>query len=823
MRSTAPIGWSVGFCFLVATSVFGSPPATLPNGWRVTPAGKAITLPGDMPVRMVFSSDGSKLFVQTAGYHDNDVDVIDRLSGSLIQSVNVQKDWSGMAMSPDGQTLYASGGRVLDAQAFTKQMVNEKSPDWASSFQRSVITLHWNGQSLSPSNNIVVSGWDDTTHFAGGAATTANGIVYMLDVDHNRLLRLIATVDAVGGVVTAVSSSPMKVDATAEVGYRPYAAAISADNATIAVSNWGDASVSLVDAGSMTEIKRIPVGSHPNDLVYAKDGRLFVSCGGSNTVSVIRNGVVVETIDAALTSDALVGATPDALALSPDGRRLYVADADNNDVAVIDIAGSASRVLGFIPTGWYPSAVAASPDGKTLFIGTAKGLSFRANYPPLLPNPVNWPDGTGTKRDYIGNVLTGDISAVPVPNTAQLTHYSEQVRRNTPSYAANLPRPIKPPNPLATGKIQHVLFIVRENKTYDEILGDLGKGNGDPSLAIFGRAFTPNAHALANQFVLFDKLYCNGEVSEDGHQWCDAAYATDFTEKAWPSSYSGRDEPDADERLTASPAGYLWDNCARHHLSFYSYGEMAEYKATPSGITFDGESSLAGHNSADVEKVQWGKQHDTARTAVIVRDLSAAEKTGVWPRFVVAWLGEDHTQGLSPGAFTPSAMVAGNDLGVAQLIDAVSHSRFWKSTAIFIIEDDAQNGPDHVDAHRTVGFVISPYIKRHVIDSMHYSTASMVHTMEVALGLPPMTQYDAGAPTMSADFTAKPDFTPYIALPETVDLTARNPSSGPGAQASAKLDFSGPDRVDPNTLNHILWLAMRPGVPYPAPPRRFGD
>ena len=339
-------------------------------------------------------------------------------------------------------------------------------------------------------------------------------------------------------------------------------------------------------------------------------------------------------------------------------------------------------------------------------------------------------------------------------------------------------------------------------------------------MTIFGSSVTPNAHALASHYVLLDNLYCNGEVSEDGHKWCDTAYATDFIEKAWPSSYSDRGEPDADERLTDSPAGAIWDNCRRHGLTYRSYGEAADFKSTPNAPpVFTGDKGLTGHVNVEWSQFPFGVGRDTQRAAIFLKELHAAEKTGVWPQFMVAWLPEDHTSGLKPGAFTPVANVASNDQALGQIVEGVSRSRFWKDTAIFVIEDDAQNGPDHVDAHRTVGLVISPYVKRNAVDSTQYSTASLIHTMEMILGLPPMTQYDRAATPMLGCFTAAPDMTAYADIGPKVDLEAKNPDKGPGATASNKLDFSGPDRADPDALNAILWHALKPGKPLPAPVR----
>jgi hypothetical protein len=512
---------------------------------------------------------------------------------------------------------------------------------------------------------------------------------------------------------------------------------------------------------------------------------------------------------------------------------------------VIDTSDPAeSRVLGFIPTGWFPSALAVSLDGRRLYVGVGKGVSGAANSPGVWPNREKEP-GPSTPYDYVGRTLEGSVFAIDLPDEEQLKAYTRQVR-------ANVPRPVEdfPDQGLAEriqkdafGRIKHVLYIIRENRTYDQVLGDIGKGNSDSTLTLFGESVTPNAHKVARDGVLLDNLYVSGEVSENGHQWCNAAYATEFTSKAWVQSYSGRpepkgteDEPGADERLTASPAGYLWDSCARHHVTYRTYGEFASFRSTPGQApVFSGAKGLEGHLSAgwtklteelqkeyekkDIKLRDLEKGRDPAFAEVFIAELRAAEKTGDWPQFMVMSLGEDHTAGLTPGYHTPIAAVASNDQALGKIVDAISHSRFWPETAIFVIEDDAQNGPDHVDARRTVGLVISPYVKRGFVDSTLYTTASMVRTMELILGLPPMTQFDGHATPMYNVFTTEPDLAAYDNLRARVDLAATNPDKGPGAEASLQLDFSDYDRANPDELNRILWTALKPGVPLPAPVR----
>ncbi len=788
---------------------------TLPNGWRLTPAGQAIPLPGDMPLKMILSPDGKYLLVNTGGFNNHAVNVIDLQTAKVVQSLNLYRDWAGMCLDKEGDDLFVSGGGAAGPDYAASLVQQGASAETAALLSKPVYHLAFDQGALTLKNGLDIAGQDNAKRFIAGMALGPDDSLYVININNNTVYKLAGT--------------PRQVQASVQVGYRPYSLAFSPDGGTLAVSNWGDESVSLLDPASLKETARVKVGSHPNELIYSPDGRLFVANAGSNSVSVLRGDQVLETITTALDPEAPVGSTPDALALSPDGKRLYVANADNNDVAVVDISrfassgkSSESRVLGFIPTGWYPSALAVSRDGKKLYIGVGKGLQFRRNAPAQLDRPDTTYDGKN-KFDYIGRVLSGAVSVVDVPDGKLLAAYTRQVRTNLPlpETAAVSQTQIDDVTRNAFARIKHVLYIIRENRTYDQVFSDIPGGNGDPNLTMYGAQITPNAHALARATVLLDNLYCSGEVSEDGHEWCNAAYATDFKEKAWINSYSGRGEPDADERLTESPAGYLWDNCARHNVSYRTYGEYGYFTSSPDHKPiFAGNPSLKDHTSlAWSQADQKPDARDTDNAEAFIQELQEAEKTGEWPQYMVMSLGEDHTHGLSAGSFTPFACVGSNDQALGKLVEAISHSRFWKETAIFVIEDDAQNGPDHVDAHRTVGLVLSPYVKHGVVDSTLYTTASMVRTIELILHLPPMTQFDAAATPLYNAFTGHPTLTAFNCLPPQTDLAARNPKEGEGAKQSAKLDFSHYDRADPDILNRLLWQNARPGVPMPAPVR----
>jgi YVTN family beta-propeller protein len=778
---------------------------TLPSGWRVTPAGKSIPLPGDLPVKMLLTADGKTLVVENAGFHDHSVSLIDTDSGSVRQSINLVKTWAGLALDAEGDDIYVAGGGTPSNDFKNEAKQNGATPEQIALLDSPVYRLPLKESVLGTPVGMNLAGIPMQDRYTAGIAAAKDGSLYIININTDTVYRL--------------SGKPHTVTASATVGYRPFAVQISPDGKQVAVSNWGDQSISLLDPITLKEEKRIAVGQHPCELLYAPDGRLFVANSGSDTISVLKDGRAIETIRTSLNAHDPIGSTPVSLALTADAKRLFVANAGNNAVAMVDTekAGQ-SRVLGFIPTGWYPSSVAVTPDGKSLFIGTGKGIAFRGNFPPQRPMPAV-SDDNKTKYDYIGDVLSGAVNVVSVPSSETLADYTRQVRANVPSSPDTVASSsqIMEIEKNAFRKIKHVLYIIRENRTYDQVFGDVTGTNADPNITMYGETYTPNSHALARSTVLLDNLYCSGEVSEDGHQWCNAAYATDFTEKAWTNSYSDRGEPDADDRLKASPAGYLWDACARHGLTYRSYGEFASFHSSPkTEPIFQGESTLKGHASEDWSLQDGENRRDFQRVNVFLKDLQEADRTGNWPNFVVMSLGEDHTHGLSPGENTPFACVASNDVALGKIVEACSHSRFWKEMAIFVIEDDAQDGPDHVDAHRTVGLVLSPYVKRGVVDSTLYTTAGMVRTMERILNLPPMTQNDALAMPLYNCFTTTPNLTPFASLPARTDLAARNPAP-PNGTKTVDLDFSAYDRADPAILNAQLWDNAHPGKPMPAP------
>jgi YVTN family beta-propeller protein len=781
----------------------------LPNGWTITPAGRQVTLT-DLPLNIVPLADNKHALVATSGFNTHELSLIDLAAGKVVAGTTVKQSWYGLALSPREDKAWWSGGGAGMLHTFD---VKENR------FQRtSADEVDTSKLSAEDQVKLREQRRKNPTFKSGLALDARNEVLYSLDIN--------------AGTLAAIPLKNGSTEKRVTLGGRPYDVALG-NNGRLYVSDWAGRAVTVVDAEALRVVARIPVGEHPNQMaVHPRDGRIFVACASSNSVAVIdtRRGIVSETIVTSLFPRDPEGSTPDAVALSPDGKLLYVANADNNCVVMIDVAEpDKSQVKGFIPTGWYPTAVAAAPDGKTLLVGVGKGNQTKAN--PLYKDPPK-PEEAATRRlpyPYIGTTLSGALSIVPVPDGKQLVAYTAQVYRNCPyseKLLVNVPHAEKTAIPTKVGDpspIKHVLYIIKENRTYDQVFGDMKKGNGDPSLVMFGEQVTPNHHKLAEEFVLLDNLYCNGQVSRDGHPWSTMAYNTDYIARDWHLTYSHRlgVNDDDEANLAKAPSGYLWDACQRNGLSYRSYGEYGRRVSEPDGnVRMEGGvPGLIGHMCPDygIARVKGQRQRDTDNVEIFLREFREFEKKSNLPRFMVMSLGEDHTTGTTPGTYTPQACVASNDLALGRLVEAVSQSKYWPQLAIFVIEDDAQNGPDHVDAHRTVGMVISPYTKRHYLDSTQYSTVAMIRTMELILGLPPLSQYDAAARPMFASFTDKPNLASYVHVPARIDLNAINPKTAYGAERSARMDFSDYDRVDDFELNEILWRAIK-GKNAPTPP-----
>jgi YVTN family beta-propeller protein len=784
----------------------------LPNGWTLTPEGSQIPI-NDLPLNMILSPDGRYVLVTTNGNGDQSVEIIDRQTGQITQSIPVSKSWLGLAFAVDGRRFFVSGGDDNELLLF----------DFAGGKATAAGKIILGSEAYHALNERAREEARRTGRgefgFPAGIGVAPDG--KRLYVAEN-LTRQVAVVDL----------ETKKVLRKIEVGDYPYDCLVAPTGKLAYVSNWGARSVSIIDTEILEVVGTIQVGDHPNDLELTRDGRiLYVANGNSNTVSVVetRLGRAVSAISTALHPKSPIGSTPNALALSPDEKTLYIANADNNNIALADVTvPDEGKVTGFIPTGWYPTAVRVSPDNRQLIVANGKGVASAANPQGPVPGRVR-----DRNTEYIGSLLKGTVSLIAMPTRARLAQLTRRVYANSPYTddllkAARAPKE-KTPIPVRVGDpspIKHVIYIIKENRTYDQVLGDLKEGNGDPSLCLFGEDVTPNQHALAREFVLLDNFYVDAEVSADGHNWSMGAYATDYVEKTWPTNYSRRGRTydyEGSKKVARPTGGYIWDYCARAGITYRSYGEFVgirDVKAggggeadqardrAPGSETYTSEDALKGHFSPNFPPYNLAIQ-DVTRFERWLEEFRAYESNGNLPQFQIVRLGNDHTQGTRVGSPTPRAYVADNDLAVGRLVEAVSNSRYWASTAIFVLEDDAQNGSDHVDAHRSIAFVVSPYTKRRFVDSTMYTTSSMLRTMELILGLPPMSQYDAAATPMFHSFTEKADLTPFRHRPIRYPWTEVNGPSAPAAERSAQFDFSREDTLPDIEFNEIIWKSVR--------------
>ncbi len=788
----------------------------LPNQWRLRPVGTQIDL-GDGAVNSALHPSGAFLAIQHAGYSKNEMIVVDIPNAKIASRMTLEETFCGVEFSADGK-LFCSGasretilafdfkdGTLSNLEKISLRPEKERGIPAGIALQNDAARMYvanvW-GQRIS---RVELTGKKDSTDIPLSSdpnATATSGVKPAAELD----------------VAAATKRDEALRDPTSPTAPFPFSCKLDEKRARLYVSLWAQSSVAVIDLKENKEIARWATGEHPCEMLLTKDGKtLYVANANHNTVSVLDTdtGKTIETLLAAMHPDLPPGTTPLSLALSPDEKTLFVANAGTNNVAVIDVDDRGkSESLGFIPVGWYPVSVRVTPDGKTLCVVNGKGIASFAN-------PITPPKNT---HDYIGSLMKGTLSLITIPPERvkfkeQMAGYTAQAYACTPEKvtaervakrAADNPIPAKIGD---ASPIKYCVYILKENRTYDQVLGDLKQGNGDPKLALFPRNVTPNLHKLAEEFVLLDNLYADGEVSADGHEWTCGAYATDFVEKFWPLSYghskSGKYTYPAEGTFpVATPAGgYIWDRAAEAKVSYRSYGEFTT-KIGKDGKCKAKVKGLEGHIDEEYHTFDLDYS-DLKRADRFLSELKRYEVVGDMPRLQIVRLPNDHTKGTGAAARTPTAYVAENDAAVGMVVEGLAHSKFWAQMAIFVIEDDAQNGPDHVDAHRTTAYLASPFCKRKFVDSSMYSTSSMLRTMELVLGLKPMSQFDAAALPMFNSFQAKADVTPFEKLAPNVDLNAKNGVGMYGGKESEKWDFADADEVDDLALNEVIWRSVR--------------
>ena len=799
----------------------------LPNQWSLRPAGSHVEL-GDFPVNLAVSPDGKFAVLLHSGYSQNELVAVSLSEKKITARANVAEAFYGLSFSPDGKKIFCSGASGENIFTFT---FNSGKFSISNS-----IALRKPGQNGVPAgialdntgkNLFAVNLWGDTVSRVKLSDKSVSNIDLVVGKKEIQP-------EAVGAEDEDTSAATKRAKAAKLAdnpdAVFPYACVVDSKRDRLYVSEWAKANIAVVDLKTEKVIEHWAAGAHPCEMVLSRDGKfLFVANANDNTVSVIdaSTGRAVETIWATLFPKSPRGATPNSLALSPDQKTLFVANANINAIGVFDVeTPGKSRSLGFIPTGWYPTSVRVTPDGKKLLVANGKGNVAKAN--PKGPQPVR---GKSSEQ-YIGKLFRGTLSIIDLPSrdklSQQMAAWTAEVLKCTPlrdDASVTLARPEGNPIPARVGDdspIKHCIYIIKENRTYDQVFGDLPEGNGDPTLCLFPEKITPNLHKLVREFVLLDNFYAESEVSADGHEWSMAAYATDFVEKTWPFNYGHKKSkfpyPSEGVFPVAAPAsGYIWDRAREAGVSYRSYGEFVQNAASTNKPSSTKLKSLQGH--FDPWFIGFDMDYsDDIRANRFISELKRFEGEGEMPRLQILRLPNDHTHGVTKNHLTPTAYVADNDAAVGKVIEAVTRSKFWATTAIFIVEDDAQNGPDHVDAHRTEALVISPYSRKRGVDSTMYSTSSMLRTMELILGLQPMTQFDAAAAPMFNSFGAPLDVAPFEALPANVDLKEKNSLAAWGSDI--KFNFAKEDAADDLLFNEVIWRSVKgSNSPMPAPVR----
>jgi YVTN family beta-propeller protein len=616
---------------------------------------------------------------------------------------------------------------------------------------------------------------------------------------------------------------PLDGDITLPTGLAADADRVVVDDRGIAATG----TISRVDLDGLTITHTVNVGLHPTAMVWDEPRqRLFVVNSNSDSISVVDTSTqqIAATMSLEPFGLKLKGIAPTAIVVSADGARLFVALGGLNAVAVLD--AKAGTILGLIPTGWYPNHLVLSSSGTTLAIATLLGVGSGSQDQP--------------QRRFV-HAYRGSVNVVAVPDPAQNNRIATARRQLTSEPASGAPPMAVPSRAGDRSLIEHVVYIVKENRTYDQLFGDLRKGNGDPSLVMFGEDVTPNHRRLATEFVLLDNFYATGGNSGDGHQWVTQAAETSYA--LWPG-YVGRSYPfDGTDPIAYANTGFLWDLARARGKTVKVYGEYAgrlpENDLTERAALLDrwqrGDdlshhwtvtAPLAPLNAVLARNYPPYSQSvpDVVRAQIFTKDLAEWTARGTMPNLVILQLPSDHTRGATPDYSTPKAMVADNDLALGQIVEVLSKSPFWPKMAILVVEDDAQNGVDHVDGHRTVALAISPYVRRGAVDSTFYAHQSMVKTIELMLGLPTLSLFDLIATDMRASFTTTADVTPYAAIKPKQSLFERNPKlaamRGPlrqAAEATTKMRFDVPDAAPTDRLNRIVWGLVRGwGQPYPA-------
>ena len=749
--------------------VYTSP---LPTGVRLDPVGDAIDL-GSVPLGMALSPDGNYAAVVLSGWREQGLQIVDLSARKVTQTLEQPAAFLGVVFARDGKHLFVSGGN-----------------------DDSVFVYSWDGSAAKLERKIVLGQQkpDKTgSRYPAGMAISARG-------------NLLYIAENVSDDVAVVDPASGKVLQRLPTDHYPYAIDVAA-NGVVYASAWGGDTVSVFKTGKDGKLKaagKFAVGRHPSALVSNKAGtQLFAALAGSDEIALVdtKSKSVVRRLNDASPAGPSEGSTPNAMRLSEDESKLFVAEADNNAIAVFDLSAgvsSSNKPVARIPTDWYPTAITWSK--REILVLCGKGHGSHAN--PDGPTPG---EGIVRRAGYDLGQLNGSLRVMSLNfDSASVADYSRRV-----SEANNWGAPR---NPKSYPPFKHVIYIIKENRTYDQVFGDMKEGDGDPSLVFFPQAISPNHHALALRFGLLDRFFTNSEVSSQGHIWSTAAYVTDYDEKTVHSVYSDRRASIDDEEIDEPGNGFLWNLAQKKGITFRDYGEMVNDPKSPEWASTQ-RRGLAGHINMAYKPFDLAVS-DQSRADVWIAELKQFEEKGEMPQLEILHLPNDHTAGGHDGFHTPKALMADNDLALGRIVEALSKSPFWRDTVMFVLEDDSQAGPDHVDSHRSPALIISAYNHPGTIHRFA-NTTDVIAAMEDILKLDRMSKFDYFSRSLADVFSDTPDFTPYTAVTPQQDMNEMNPKNSAAGEMSKALDFSKPDRIDDDVFNRILWRMMKGDETFP--------
>ena len=837
----------------------------LPTGQIIKPAGRQVDLPGWLPQSVTLSPNGK--FVAVAG-GTRDVLLLDPVTGQEVGraampvETKARADGESTDLSPDRGAKMSLSGLAFSADG-SRLFVSSASGSIRCFSVAADGKLKATGTFSLPAAHAPKR----REEIAAGIAASRDGSkLYICGNLGNRLHE-----------IEAATGKPLR---RWDTGVAPVNVVVSSNRAFVAClagrrPRWGDTvaiagrgvsarvdrrsivasgSVVIIDLVKGRVVSEIETGPHCSALAISPDGRHVVAASaGADTLSVIdaATGAVLEKICARTTPADPCGAQPNALAFDAEGKTLYVANGSQNAVAVIrfDPADRESRVVGLIPVAWFPSGLAFDAAHRSLIVSNLRGigsaLKRKEGEPIKLNSHSHW----------------GTVSIVPVPDESALAAHTltalDGMRSARIAAASQPARPGVPPRPVPEragepSVFRHVIYVIKENRCYDQVLGDMKEGNGDAKLCTFGEKYTPNQHKLAREFVLLDNTYCNSVQSADGHQWTDSGIANEYVQRqvasGFPRSYAGGKSDDSADALNWATTGFIWDHVTKAGKTFRNLGEWMisdvrwvdsskKDKPTHQDIIADlrdgtGLIRIRSHCAipalakySDTDTVGWDLNvPDQFRATKFIEKLRKWEEKGAMPDMVYLFLPNNHTGGTRGKAPTPAAQIADNDLALGRVVEALSHSKFWSDTVLFCIEDDPQAGWDHVSGYRTTCFVASRWTQRGQTISTHYNHSSVLRTIELILGLPPMNQMTAAATPMFDVFADEPNPAPFVSVPNQVPLDSANPEPKQISNAllrklaeeSEKLALDVPDAIEEGALNRILWHAMKgPEAPFP--------